>query len=75
MSNNGWLPKLNGDKTDLLVLTARRRPSPPLDSILIRADIIKANKSAKNIGVWLDSGFFRNVQINICKTAFSTFLI
>ena len=47
--------KLTGDKTELLVLTARQRPQPPLDSIKIGADIIKANKSAKNIGVWLDS--------------------
>lgn len=47
--------KLNGDKTELLVLTARHRPQPPLDSFKIGADIIKASKSAKNIGVWLDS--------------------
>ena len=47
--------KLNGDKTERLVLTARHRPPPPLDSILIGADIIEASKSAKNIGVWLDS--------------------
>ena len=62
--------KLNGDKTELLVLTARHRPPPPLDSILIGADIIKASKSAKNIGVWLDSVLSMDVQINnICKTA------
>ena len=35
--------KLNGDKTELLVLTARHRPPPPVDSILIGADIIKAS--------------------------------
>ena len=63
--------KLNGDKTELLVLTARQRPQPPLDSITIRADVIKASKSAKNIGVWLDSVLSMDVQINnICKTAF-----
>ena len=63
--------KLNGDKTELLVLTARQRPEPPLDSIKIGADIIKASKSAKNIGVWLDSVLSMDVQINnICKTAF-----
>ena len=62
---------LNGDKTELLVLTARHRPPPPLDSLLIGADIIKASKSAKNIGVWLDSMLSMDVQINnICKTAF-----
>ena len=63
--------KLNGDKSELLVLTARHRPPPPLDSILIGADIIEASKSAKNIGVWLDNVLSMDVQINnICKTAF-----
>ena len=63
--------KLNWDKTELLVLTARQRPQPPLDSITIGADVIKASKSAKNIGVWLDSVLSMDVQINnICKTAF-----
>ena len=47
--------KLKGDKTELLVLAARHRPPPPPDSILIGADIIKGSKSAKNVGVWLDS--------------------
>ena len=32
--------KLNGNKTELLVLTARHCPPPRLDSILIGADII-----------------------------------
>ena len=63
--------KLNGDKTELHVLTARHRPPPPVDSILIGADIIKASKSAMYIGVWLDSALSMDVQINnICKTAF-----
>ena len=63
--------KLNGDKSELLVLTARHRPPPPLDSILIGADTIEASKSAKNIGVWLDNVLSMDVQINnICKTAF-----
>ena len=63
--------KLNGDKSELLVLTARHRPPPLLDSIVIGADIIEASKSAKNIGVWLDNVLSMDVQINnICKTAF-----
>jgi len=67
--------KLNGDKTELLVLTARQRPEPPLDSIKIGADVIKASKSAKDIGVWLDCVLSMHVQINnICKNAFSTFV-
>ena len=63
--------KLTGHNTELLVLTARHRPPPPLDSILIGPDIIKASKCAKNIGVWLDSVLSMVVQINnIYKTAF-----
>mgnify|MGYP000135068650 CR=1 FL=1 len=63
--------KLNGDKTEFLVLTAHQSPEPPLDSIKIGADIIKASRSAKNIGVWLDSVLSMDVQINnICKTNF-----
>ena len=67
--------RLNGEKTELLVLTARHRPPPSLDSILIGGDIIKASKSAKNIGVWLDSVLSMDVQINnICKLPFFTFV-
>ena len=63
--------KLNGDKMELLVLTAHQSPEPPLDLIKIGAGIIKASRSAKNIGVWLDSVLSMDVQINnICKTAF-----
>ena len=63
--------KLNGDKTQLLVLTACYRPPPPLDSILIRTDVIKTAKSAKNTGVSLDSVLAIDIQVNnICKIAF-----
>ena len=57
--------------TKLLLLTARPRLPPPLDSILTGPDIIKASKSAKNNGVWLESVLFMYVQINnVCKAAF-----
>ena len=36
--------KLNGDKAELLVQTPHRSPEPPLDSIKIGADIIKARR-------------------------------
>ena len=57
--------------TVALATNSRHRPPPPLDSILIGADIIKASKSAKNIDVRLDSAVSMDVQINnICKTNF-----
>ena len=61
--------KLNGDKTKLLVLTAPRRPQPPLDSIKIGVDL-----SAKNTGVWLDSVLSMDEQIISVKLPFSTFV-
>ena len=63
--------RLNNDKTELLVLNARHRPLPPLDSIYAGSDIIPASKSAKNIGVWFDDILSMEKQINyICKSAF-----
>ena len=62
---------LNGDKTEFLVLNARHRPQPNIDSIQIDHDIIHASKSAKNIGVWLDDTLFMGKQITtMCKSAF-----
>ena len=38
MKNNKL--KLNDDKTDLLVLTARHRPQPPIESTAVGSDLI-----------------------------------
>ena len=50
---NKWMTAnkllLNGDKTEFLVLNARHRPQPNIDSIQTGHDIIHASKSAKNI--------------------------
>ena len=46
---------LNHDKTELLVLHARHRPQPPLESILVCSDVIYSSNSAKNIGAWFDT--------------------
>ena len=41
---NNWMSanklKLNHDKTELLVLHARHRPQPPLESCLLRCDLL-----------------------------------
>ena len=51
---NNWMSAnklmLNHDKTELLVLHARHRPQPPLESILVCSDVIYSSNSAKNIG-------------------------
>ena len=67
--------KLNGDKSELLVLTARHRPPPPLDSILIGADIIEASKSAKTLVFGLIMCFLWMYKLIISvKLLFSTFV-
>ena len=65
--------KLNGDKTELLFLTARHRHPPQLDLILIGVDITKASK---NIGVWLNSVLSMDVQLKkkLVNLPFSIFL-
>ena len=63
--------KLNGDKTELLVLNLRHRLMPALNSIYAGSDHITASTSARNIGVWFDNLVFMDKQIaSICKSAF-----
>ena len=65
---NNWMSAnklmLNHDKTELLVLLARHRPQPPLESILVCSDVIYSSNSAKNIGAWFDTVMFMDKQIN-----------
>ena len=63
--------KLNNDKTDLLVFTARHRPQPMLKSIYGGTDLVNASESARNIGVCFDNLITIEKQITlICKSAF-----
>ena len=63
--------KLNGNKTELLVLNAFHRPTPTLNSIYAGTDRITASTSARNIGVWFDNVVSMDKQIaSICKCAF-----
>ena len=43
--------KLNSDKTEILMLSARHRLSPSLSSIYVCDDVIDLSTKAKNIGV------------------------
>ena len=72
---NNWMAAnkltLNHNKTELLVLHARHRPQPPLESILVCSDVIYSSNSAKNIGAWFDTVVSMDKQINsICQSAF-----
>ena len=63
--------KLNGNKTELLVLNACHRPTPTLNSINSGTDHITSSTSARNIGVWFDNVVSMDKQISsICKCAF-----
>ena len=63
--------KLNSDKTELLILHAKHRPAPPLDSMNIGDLVISSSKSYMNIGVTLDNlmNFGEHIK-NICRVAF-----
>ena len=62
--------KLNTDKTELLVLNARHRPLPTLNSIFAGTDLIIASEPARNIGVWFDNLVSVDKQVtSICKSA------
>ena len=59
--------KLNSDKTELLILHAKHRPAPPLDSMNIGDLVISSSKSYMNIGVTFDNhmNFGEHIK-NIC---------
>ena len=62
--------KLNGDKSELLVISSARRPRPTLNSVCIENDIVSAAPSAKNIGVVFDEAMSLVLHVtNICKTS------
>ena len=63
--------KLNSDKTELLILHAKHRPAPPLDSMNIGDLVISSSKSYINIGVTFvnHTNFGEHIK-NICRVAF-----
>jgi hypothetical protein len=61
--------KLNGDKTELLVIHSRYRPSPVF-SLNCGYDIITPSDMARNIGVIFDKNMTMIPQLNsVCKGA------
>ena len=72
---NQWMPlnnlRLNNDKTELLVLHAKHRPKPPLDSITVGDATVEPTSSARNIGVVFDDTMSFEKHVNeLCRTAF-----
>ena len=61
--------KLNGDKTELLVINARHRPCPLIDHIDVSNFKIQPSDTASNIGVTFDRHMSLDQHVtNICKT-------
>ena len=60
--------KLNDDKTDLLVLTARHRPQPPIKSFAVGSDLIYPSETVKNLGTVFDTTLSLEKQVTaVCK--------
>ena len=63
--------KLNTDKTELLILKSKFRPSPSLPFIKVGDDNIQPTESTRNIGVIFDSTMSMCAHINnVVKVAF-----
>ncbi len=63
--------KLNGNKTELLVVNARNRLGPAIEHIEVSNSRIIPSTSARNIGVTLDQHMSMEKHItNICKNCF-----
>ena len=63
--------KLNKDKTELLVISAKHLPKPLLQDISIVNETIQPSQKARNIGVIFDNHFYFNEHVlNICKSSF-----
>ena len=63
--------QLNNDKTELLVLPAKHRPKPPLDSITVGDATVELTSSAWDIGAIFDDTMIFEEHVNdLCKTAF-----
>ena len=72
---NHWMMvnrlKLNKDKTELLVISAKHLPGPLLHEISVAGETIHSVHKARNIGTMFDSHFcFHDHVTNICKSSF-----
>ena len=63
--------KLNGEKTELLIINARHRPCPPIDHIDISNFKIQPSETANNIGATFDRHMSLDQHVtNIRKACF-----
>ena len=63
--------KLNKDKTELLVISAKRLPVPIVQEISVVSEAIRSSQKARDIGVTFDNHFLFNDHVaSICKSSF-----
>ena len=72
---NHWMMvnrlKLNKDKTEFLVTSAKHLPRPLFQEISVAGETIHSVQKARNIGTMFDSHFCFNDHVtNICKSSF-----
>ena len=62
---------MNGDKTEVLLLSSSYRPRPPIDSLQIAGHNILFSTKPSNIGVIVDEDMFLELHDTaICKSIF-----
>ena len=63
--------KMNRDKTELLVLSARHLPQPPIFSVSVCSEVVTPSNYVRNIGMLLDCGMSMEQHITeVCKSGF-----
>ena len=63
--------KLNKDKTELLVVSAKHLPMPIVQEIFVVGETIRSSQKARNIGVTFDNQvLFNDYVASICKSSF-----
>ena len=62
---------MNRDKTELLVLSARHLPQPPIFSVSVCSEVVTPSNYVRNIGMLLDCGMSMEQHITeVCKSGF-----
>ena len=62
---------LNHYKTELLVISSKYRPRPPLDYIRVGDEVLKSSKQARNLGVAFHQCLHSKEYVKMtCKSAF-----
>ena len=63
--------KLNSDKTEIMMLSARHRPCPLFPSITVCDKAVDLSQKVRNIGVIMDSHLPREMHVTtVCKSGF-----